>query len=466
LRFYIKMFGLLVCVALLYQGAYASDWASSVVEWSNLGISPYDDPLSVLGKPTTLIYDSPSTIRCSMVYPAQKTAPDGSKLATTILDLGYIIAEFDLPVFDDPQNWYGKDFIVFGNPFFTGKNNELVGADTNMEVFTIKNGTEGSWEPMTVSVSQDGEAWYTYTSGPNADDFAPTQAYGWDWVEHTWGTELDFTRPVDPALTKNSFAGKPVATAIDMYKGSGGGTAFDLAGLPLSPDPQTDRKWIRYVKVTANIKDKYGFIYRGELDAFARVGHAIAPISIGEAKKQPDDTRVILKEAVVSAATFEVGRCCYVEHRDRSGGIRVLGRTLNRGQAVVLHGVMDTVDGERVLRTTAMEAGQIPADPGALTMTGKAVHGTGLDTAGLLVRVFGQVKSVNETAKSFVIGDGSGDDVTCLAPRDLGNGVDPDPDFVPPSVESYVTATGISSREQSVPVLRLRDGTDLQPVPK
>ena len=64
---------LLLAVLSLCSGAYASDWATGVTSWHNLGDDPYDDPLSVLGKPTTLILEpgfppvQPGVFHCSMV---------------------------------------------------------------------------------------------------------------------------------------------------------------------------------------------------------------------------------------------------------------------------------------------------------------------------------------------------------------------------------------------------------------
>ena len=485
---------------LLCPSVYASDWATSVHDYHNLGPIPYDDPLSVVGKPTTLILDLGSTtFHCSMVYSAWNTAPDGSKLIATIEgyddenptveDHGYIVVEFDPVIWDDPENWYGKkDFIVFGNSLFTG--NGYVEKDTNMEDHTIKNGAEGSWEPMTVSVSQDGAVWYPYTDGPYADDYAPTQSFAWDWVEDTWGCELDFTKPVPSSWTKSDFAGKSVAEAIDMFRASGGGTAFDLADVGL--------QWIRYVKVTADILDEDEFVIEGQLDAIVRVGHTSSPVSVSDTKKMPDGTHVVLEEAVVSAGTFEVGRYCYVQHPDRSCGIRVAGRVLDRGQQVVVYGVTDTVGGERVIRSTALEAAGGPADVAAVGMpnrdlgggdfcydpgqgTGQSgvVDGIGLNNIGLLVRTWGRVKSADPGSKTFVIDDGSGRDIKCVGPRRLPYpddppnptnpdwGAEPDPDFSLPAQDAYVSVTGISSCEVSgqselVSVVRLRDQHDLK----
>lgn len=292
---------------------------------------------------------------------------------------------------------------------------------------------------------------------------------------------MDFTRPVDPALTKEDFAGKTVADAIDLYKGSGGGTAFDLADLAdLPADPITGRKWARYVKVTANITGKYGLVFEGETDAFARVRHQIDPVSIGEAKKLPDGARVILKPAVVSAATWELGPYCYIQHADNCAGIRLMGRVLMRGETVTVYGDMDTVDGERVVVATGIEKGE-PITAEAVAMAAPAVGGgdyfyqpgppvsgqkgiagaSGLNNIGLLVRTCGKVLSIDTADRTFVIDGGSGAGLECAAPADGP--------FDLPQEGTFVSVTGISSCRTDgqgglVPVLRIRDVDDLRAV--
>jgi hypothetical protein len=471
----------LVCAS----GTLATDWwASEVISSSRLGNSPYDDPLATLGKPTIWMNNSgapgePNPCAVSMVISAWNVGwPSGEKLVTTVraasnnLPAGHITVKFATPIYDDPENWYGKDFIIFGNSFFA-VGGSYVYSDSNMEEVIISsyNGQGGFWEPMPVSVSQDGVNWYSYTNGPYADDYAPTQALAWDWVENRWlknsagnYVELDFTRPVLPSYTKADFDQKSVSEAIDMFRGSGGGTAFDLADLPLPIDPVTGRKWIQYIKVDGA---------NGEVDAFARVSHSISPISIGEAKKLPDGAKVTLRECVVSAATYEVGRYCYVEHPDRSGGIRVMGRALERNKHYIIYGDMDTIGGERVIQATAITQVDGQNDPvTALGIPNRSIHGYGLSTAGLLIRTWGKVLSVNQDDKSFVIDDGSAVGIKVVPPRDTqaaepNNGVVVHPDFIPPSHDQFVIVTGISSLEADgqggfVPAVRLRDINDMQ----
>lgn len=467
-------------------GARATDWwASEAVGWSRLGASPYDDPLAALGKPAVWMNASgapgdPDPCAVMLVSGAWGLGwPGGGKLVTTVkartatLPAGHIAVRFATPIYDDPSNWHGRDFIVFGNAAFT-TTGSYVYADANMEETTIVSaGGSGGWEPMPVSVSQDGITWYPYANGPYADDYAPAHALAWDWVENTWlrnsageCVELDFTRPVSPGLSAESFDRRSAAEGIDMYRGSGGGTAFDLHDLPLPTDPATGLKWIQYVRVEGAM---------GEVDAFARVSHRIGEASIGAARQLPDGSRVVLRECAVSAATYETGRCCYVEHQDRSGGIRVMGRVLERGKRYIIYGDMDTAAGERVIRATAVElAGELEDPLRPLAMPNRSLAGAGLSTTGLLVKTWGRVESVNTTDKSFVIGDGSGAGIKCLPPRltpsesDSPNPGNPDwgtlvhPEFTPPSPDQFVAVTGISSLElgeqnQVTPVIRLRD---------
>lgn len=477
---------LLIAALACGSGAQATDWwASEVVSSSRLGNSPYDDPAATLGKPTVWMNNSgapgdPDPCAVMMVCGAWNVGwPNGEKLITTIkgasgtLPAGHITVKFATPIYDDPNNWYGKDFIIFGNGFFaTG--GSYVYSDSNMEdvIISAYGGSGGWWEPMLVSVSQDGVTWYPYTNGPYADDYAPAHALAWDWVENRWlrnssgvEVELDFTRPVLPNYTAADFDQKSVAEGIDMYRGSGGGTAFDLADLPDLPvDPVLGLKWIQYIKVDGA---------NGEVDAFARAGHKIDEMSIGAAKKLPDSSKVVLKEAVVSAATYEVGRYCYVEHPDGSGGIKILGRVLERDKHYIIYGETDTVGDERVILATAITA--VEGNTGSvkpLGMPNRSLLAAGLSTTGLLVTTWGSVVSVDQTDMSFVIDDGSGTPIKCIPPRDTeapepNTGVAVHPDFNPPVQDRFVTVTGVSSIENDplgglVPVVRLRDSNDMQ----
>ena len=254
-----------------------SDFASEVVSFNGpFGSSPYDDPYSVLGQPTTEIYDELSfeIYLCSLVYAAWGRDFDGNKLVVTLGDGAEIVVKFDHKVGDDPGNPYGFDFIVFGNTFFGGFGTDPIGPDTDMEQFYLEDPTSTNDEAVRVSVAQQTyRPWYTFQNGPYGDTAFPTNAYAWDRENHCWGEELNWLRPVEPNLTVSDFDGLSAADAIDLYNGSAGGTGFDLKDLApsdytaLAVDPDTGQKWIRYIKV----QSVDGVSQAGEIDGFADV---------------------------------------------------------------------------------------------------------------------------------------------------------------------------------------------------
>jgi len=334
---------LLTACAVLAAGAAGDDrFAATVVSYANLGGGLYGSPGAVLGRPTTWIKEPggpgvpTGTYACSMVYGAWNTAPDGSHLVTTIGNFtttGYITVEFDRPIYDDPANWHGLDFIVFGNAAFIATG--YVSHDTDMETYRVNNNASIVGESVTVAVSPDNVSWYEYPS-PVADNYWPTNAFAWNRETHTWSDDLDPTKPVDPALTTSDFAGQYVADAIELYKGSAGGTGYDLA--------QSGFAWIKYIKFTSR---------GGEVDAVARVSK---PLTIAEAKKLPDGMPVSLGANFVTAGSSDFADCCYMESLDRTSGIKITGGTADSGATVLVTGVMATEAGERLIRAAWLGA--------------------------------------------------------------------------------------------------------------
>jgi len=275
-----------------------NDFASEIVSYSGpFGPSPYDDPYSVLGKPTTFIKDGSKTFACSLVYPACFTGPDGSKLIVTLDTGAEIVVGFDHKVADDPGNPYGIDFIVFGNSIF--ESSGWVEPDTDMNEFYLKTPTNIYAERITVSVAQDPNGpWYSFSGGPYADTNFPTNAFAWD-SSGDWSNELDWLMPLDPNLSISDFDGLSVAAAIELYNGSAGGTGFDLKWLDpddyaaLAVDPESGHRWIQYIKVTS---EEFG-----EVDAFADVaccGDYKHPYPVGDINK---DCRVDMTDFAMMA---------------------------------------------------------------------------------------------------------------------------------------------------------------------
>ena len=68
--------------------------------------------------------------------------------------------------------------------------------------------------PTTVSVSQDGINWYTYTNTPL---LFPDNAYRWDDTNASWTDEqMNPTKPLNPFLYTNNLAANP-SPASSIY---------------------------------------------------------------------------------------------------------------------------------------------------------------------------------------------------------------------------------------------------------
>lgn len=257
----------------------------------------YAEPLAVLGEPTTMaqnlsFFGAPDPFRVKLVEPAYNLDLDGNKTLLTLEEdsgeggtvYGSVTVKFERPVHDDPANPYGIDFLVFGNTFYVGSG--FVSDTTDMRSYYLTGGAFA--EPMKVSVSPDGERWYTYEEGPYCDATFPTHGFHWDseLFERTgngWSKrKMDFTRPVNPVLDSVfGAAGSQLsaAEAIQLYAGSGGGTGFDLA--------ESGFDAIQYIRVEASD----GFS-SGEIDAFSAVRPALMgePLSLAPANIGSDPT--------------------------------------------------------------------------------------------------------------------------------------------------------------------------------
>ncbi len=274
----------------------ASEFATTLIyAGGTFGPYPYNDPCSILGEPTSWIYDNDSYykyntfVACSMVYGAWNTGfndpnkpgdpnnPSTPKkqLIVTLGPGSSIIVGFDHKVLDEPDNPYGMDLIVFGNAAFT-----IQGAvDPNSDMDTLCLSSVGSViaEKVKVQVAaypnpanpSDPNSWFGFSYGPSADGLFPTNRFAWDSANKRWGQPLNPLKPVNPNLKASNFAGLTVSQAIALYDGSAGGTGFDLEWLKpedyqqLPIDPQTGKRWIQYVRLS------YEGLTAGEVDAVA-----------------------------------------------------------------------------------------------------------------------------------------------------------------------------------------------------
>jgi len=263
------------------QGVYVyeyepADFATTVIDYAEgTGIPsdaltglPFNDPSCALGRPTVDTtgdgWDIPpdATVPLVPVYPAFRALELVSTGAGGRLTVG-----FDHPLTNDPRNPYGADFVIFGNASYVlDWQTSWTNGDPNLT--TLLEPT-GFIEPGTVSVSQDGVTWHTFSSeagphadpvgpyvgtdGPYADVFAPTLGRAYDPTAPDgalgawnlwWSLPTDPTLPLDPRLSWVDFQFSTVAEMAQAYEDSAGGTAFDLDWLEV---PGLD--WIQYVRI-------------------------------------------------------------------------------------------------------------------------------------------------------------------------------------------------------------------------
>lgn len=209
------------------------------------GVPGYDHPESALGEPTRTTGGS--------LFPAAVTPFQPAWLASEVVSLGIggsIELAFDHLVLDDPDNPFGVDLLVFGNPFCT---------DTNAPWGIVGGIYE---EGGRIEVSLNGRDWVVIPD-VMADGGFPT--FGWrdagPYAEQPGRLPTDFTKPVNPSRHPNGLIGLDFDALIETYDGSGGGVGVDLASVGLSA--------IRFVRIT-NI----GIDYTPEIDAIADVAAA------------------------------------------------------------------------------------------------------------------------------------------------------------------------------------------------
>ncbi len=261
------------------RAACAQDFATRITGSSHLGGAPYDDPTAALGAPAASTDDGFGDIyHDSMVYSAYGTDTATHKNALAGFDSsgqGTLTVRFDTPITHSAAHWYGEDFLVFSNQFFTGGPG-FVNADgdphpTDMSQYFLSSGATTGTLPA-VSVSADGVTFYALR--PASAVLFPANPYHWDGLSASeptgWGALQDFTKPVNPALTSASFTtdpqGRPVSVAYAadvLYDGSAGGTPFTLAGLTdAHGQPITSISYIRFASDASGA---------GVVDAVSRV---------------------------------------------------------------------------------------------------------------------------------------------------------------------------------------------------
>lgn len=126
---------------------------------------------------------------------------------------GMAIFEFDPPLFNHPANPFGLDFILYGNSGFVITNGNFTGGGiTSGNLFGQNTGA------TRISVSADGESYFELdsTKTPLVDSFYPTDGAGQAGI------------PVALYIPSNAFASANLEKIRSLYKGSAGGSGYDL----------------------------------------------------------------------------------------------------------------------------------------------------------------------------------------------------------------------------------------------
>jgi hypothetical protein len=221
-----------------------NDFAIQVVSSNGVdSTAPYNDPMAVLDAPALQFFDPMDgdvTDRVSIIDPAYNVTPSGSNILLKIDNGGQVTVQMGRKIYADPHHPYGVDLIIYGNSCFDGLSTGTgtVSDNTDLSTATLTSSSILG-HPADVSVSQDGVTWFTFT---NVQMVFPDQAYRWDDTNASWTDEqMNPTKPLNPYLYTNNFAGQTVAEALDQFSGASGGTGYSLHKLGLP--------WIQYVRI-------------------------------------------------------------------------------------------------------------------------------------------------------------------------------------------------------------------------
>ncbi len=228
---------------------HADEFAHAVVAYhpgSNYAVN-FTNPNAVVGRPSRVNPFGEATDPFNPPY--------GTNQIVSLGEGGSLTVRFHRPILNHPRNIFGLDFIIFGNSGFIVTNDfdpdtfEYIGTPaTDGSLFAHNTGG------TRVSVSMDGRRFFTLLPdrAPTVDVLFPTEATG------------DVSRPVDPTLSQEDFAGLTHAQIRALYHGSAGGAAYDISWARDSRGRRVFLPFVRFVRVDV-VSGK------SEIDAFSTV---------------------------------------------------------------------------------------------------------------------------------------------------------------------------------------------------
>lgn len=191
-------------------------WADHVVSFNagTGGSAGFDNPTTCLGPPERFTGEASAV--ATVVSPFSPAW--GMDELVSIGLGGSIVLSFDEPVRDDADNPWGIDLLLFGN-------SGLIDGAYPLGMCSGMFGADGG----TVEVSADGVTWIPITI--EAD--APWATLGWrdagPYDATVGNAPTDVVLPVNPSIPPESIIGLDYSSIIEVYAGSAGGTAIDLA---------------------------------------------------------------------------------------------------------------------------------------------------------------------------------------------------------------------------------------------
>ncbi|MEN6356718.1 MAG: S8 family serine peptidase [Armatimonadota bacterium] len=213
----------------------------------------------------------------------------------------------------------------------------------------------------------------------------------------------------------------------------------------------------------------------------ALVDPPIASNKIGDLAAKPSGTLVKVDNAVITSGSTQLSDRMYIEQDNRASAIMLPFTTIpagySEGNIVRVIGTLMTQNGERTIQGASLSktGSRTPLKPflmqtkavggGRLGLKPGVSNGVGLNNISLLISICGKVTATGWTY--FYVDDGSHlEDGSGFAGLKVICG-----SLTKPTKNSHVRVTGISSIEKPdglevyVPVVRVREQNDIEPIP-